>query len=71
MMNDLTRKVIGFCGDNTNSNFGGATRKGVNNTFRKVNRFLGRELLGIGCGAHIVHNAIQSTCGCLPTDLRV
>lgn len=68
--NNLTDKVSAFCGDNTNSNFGGAARKGSNNTYRKLNSFLGRELIGVGCGAHIVHNAIQSASDCLPIDVE-
>ena len=67
--NNIANKIVAFCADNT-SNFGGALRKGVNNTFRKLNNFLQRELVGVGCGAHIVHNTIQTASDCLPFDIE-
>ena len=68
--NNIANKIVAFCADNTNSNFGAALRKGVNNTFRKLNNFLQRELVGVGCGAHIVHNTIQTAGDCLPFDIE-
>lgn len=59
-----------FCGDNTNCNFGGAARKGQNNIFRKVNDYIGRELIGIGCFAHIVHDTVMAASDCLPVDIE-
>ena len=66
----LSRKLVAFCGDNTNCNFGGSARKGVNNIFRKLNDYVSRELIGIGCFAHIVHNAVQAASDCLPIDIE-
>ena len=31
--NDLTQKIVAYCGDNCNTNFGGVKRKGKNNVF--------------------------------------
>lgn len=33
---ELLEKVIGFCADNTNTNFGGSNRRGINNVFAKL-----------------------------------
>lgn len=68
--NDLNKKIVAFCGDNTNCNFGGKNRKGSNNVYAKLNLSLGRQLIGIGCGAHIVHNAIKTASDCLPVDFE-
>lgn len=68
--NNLSAKLVAFCGDNTNCNFGGSQRRGVNNVFAKLNSNLGRSLIGIGCGAHIIHNAIKSAADCLPLDFE-
>ena len=54
--NDLTQKIVAFCGDNCNTNFGGVKRKGKNNVFSYLKEELGRNIVGVGCGAHIVHN---------------
>lgn len=61
---------MAFCGDNTNCNFGGKNRKGVNNVYAKLNTSLGKTLIGIGCGAHIIHNAIKTAADCLPVDFE-
>lgn len=68
--NELKQKIVAFCGDNTNCNFGGKNRKGVNNVYAKLNQFVGRKLIGVGCGAHIVHNAIKTAADCLPVDFE-
>lgn len=51
-------KLICFCANNTNTNFGGAQRRGEENVFRKVQKSLDRAIFGIGGPAHILHNAI-------------
>jgi len=45
----LDKKVIGFCGDNCNTNYGGVKRGGHNNIFARMKNELGREINGIGC----------------------
>ena len=54
--NDLTQKIVAYCGDNCNTNFGGVKRKGKNNVFSYLKKELGRNIVGVGRGAHIVHN---------------
>lgn len=67
----LDTKVLGFCADNTNTNFGGMRRSGKNNIFTKLKSNLGgRELVGIGCAAHILNNAIQTAADCVPIDVQ-
>jgi hypothetical protein len=66
----LKDKLIALCADNTNSNFGGAARKGRKNVYRKLEQSVGRSLIGIGCAAHIVHNAVQTATDCLPIDIE-
>lgn len=34
--NQLASKVVGFCGDNMNTNFGGRLRRGQNNVYAKL-----------------------------------
>lgn len=67
---NLVDKVVGFCADNTNTNFGGKARAGVNNVFFKLNELSTNELFGVGCAAHIVHNALQSAADTLPCDVE-
>jgi hypothetical protein len=35
-----------------------------------LNTSLGRTRIGIGCGAHIIHNAIKTAADCLPVDFE-
>ncbi|GFY02982.1 uncharacterized protein TNCV_979871 [Trichonephila clavipes] len=51
--NNLTEKVVAFCGDNANVNFGGAVRRGTNNILTKLQSSLKKDLIGIECGAHM------------------
>lgn len=70
-MHRLDTKLLGFCADNTNANFGGRRRSGKNNIFTKLKSNLdGRELVGIGCAAHILNNAIQTAADCVPIDVQ-
>jgi len=64
-------KLIAFCGDNTNTNFGGLQRRGQCNVFHKIKEDLGRPIEGIGCPAHILHNTISSASGILSIDVEV
>lgn len=67
---NLTEKLVGFCADNANTNFGGVSRKGVSNVFFKLQESLGRKIVGVGCSAHIAHNAVQTACDLLPVDIE-
>jgi hypothetical protein len=46
--NGSVGKAVGLCADNTNSNFGGAERKGQNNVFTKPQKNLMHGLIGVG-----------------------
>lgn len=65
----LQKKVIAFCGDNANTNFGGVLRRGQNNVFYKLSQ-LYPGLIGLGCAAHIAHNALRHSCDCMPFDVE-
>lgn len=67
--NNLLKKFICFCGDNANTNFGGIERNGEKNVFARLKE-INKHLIGIGCAAHIVHNALRSACDQLPFDIE-
>ncbi|KAF2891529.1 hypothetical protein ILUMI_14644 [Ignelater luminosus] len=69
-LNNLKSEIVAFCGDNSNCNFVGKNRAGVNNVYAKLNTFLESKLIRIGCGAHIIHNAIKTAVDCLPIDFE-
>lgn len=50
--------LTGFVADNTNSNFGGVEQRGTNNLFFRL-RQQKQGLIGLGCPAHILHNAAR------------
>lgn len=56
---ELKNKCVAFVGDNTNTNFGGINRKPGQNIYSKLKSTVNINLLGIGCPAHILHNAIH------------
>jgi hypothetical protein len=67
----LPDKVITFCGNNCNTNFGGATRRGTNNVFAKLKTSsLKMKTQGVGCAAHILHYALQRSADILPVDVE-
>jgi len=45
-------------------------RKGVNNIYVKLKTSVERNLIGIGYGTHIIHNAIKTSADCLPVDFK-
>lgn len=57
----MQEKLACFCGDNAPSNFGNVQRSGTGNTFYKLNQ-LHPGLIGIECGAHIIHNTLKKAC---------
>ena len=66
----LKDKLIRFCADNCNTNFGGIKKRGQNNVFYKVKYNVKRDLVGIGCTIHIVHNCLQHAVNTLPVVLE-
>ena len=67
---NLRNKIVALYADNTSINFGGCRRLGKNNVWRKLETELGRKIIGIGCGAHIIHNCLQCAVDCLPIDIE-
>lgn len=67
---NLSVKIIAFSGDNYNTKFGGAARKGTKNIFSILNNNLKIDVYGVGCAAHILHNAMQSSAHALPIDIE-
>lgn len=65
----IKEKIVGFCGDNAPCNFGNRERTGTENVFHKLNRAY-PGLVGIGCGAHIVHNTLKAACDQMPFDVE-
>ena len=66
----LKDKLIGFCADNCNTNFGGVKRRGHDNVFYKVKDNIKRDLVGIGSTIHIVHNCLQHAVDTLPVSVE-
>lgn len=62
----LENKLIAFSADNCPTNFDGITRRGENNVFSRLKQVLGHGIVGIGCAAHIIHNAFDAACDQLP-----
>jgi hypothetical protein len=53
---DSETKVVGLSADNTNTNFGGLLRRGKENVLTKIRSQLNRNIIGVGCNVHIIHN---------------
>ena len=51
----LMNTLSSYCADNTNTNFGGANRQGRENVFFKLKENVNKNIVGVGCAAHIVH----------------
>lgn len=52
-------KLTCYTADNTNTNFGGLNRAGSKNIHTIMKKNLNPNILGVGCSAHILHNAAQ------------
>lgn len=65
----IQSKLVGFCGDNAPLNFGNMARTSKNNTYYKLN-LLYEGLIGVGCGAHVVHNTLKKGCDKFPFDVE-
>ncbi|CAK1597427.1 unnamed protein product [Parnassius mnemosyne] len=67
---NLKGKCVSFTGDNANVNFGGVTRNEGNNVITHLNRNLEQEIVGVGCPAHMLHNAIRHATDLLDIDVE-
>jgi hypothetical protein len=54
-------KVTGPGAENTNTNFGRDNKAARNNVWHWLKTKLGKEIICVGCDAHIVHNCMQLT----------
>jgi hypothetical protein len=66
----LENKVIAISGDNTNTNFGGRKLKRTNSVFCKIKEDLNRDVIGLGCVAHMIHNCAHSSINTIPLDIE-
>ena len=64
------KKVVSFCGDNCNTNFGGVKRKGVKNVFSRLKKGFKLDVVKIGYRTHIVHNRQQTAVDGLPIEIK-
>jgi hypothetical protein len=57
----LSDKIIAFCGDNCNTNFGGGARRGTKNVVARLKtNNLKMKIQGAGCAAHILHRQVPT-----------
>jgi hypothetical protein len=67
----LSDKVIAICGDNCNTNFGAAAKRGTSYVFAKLKTInLKMKIQGIGCATHMFHNALQTSADILLIDVE-
>lgn len=69
---NIREKISSFCADNCKTNFGNTDREGGKlNVFFRLKEALGDNLVGVGCTAHILHNAPEDAClNALPFDIQ-
>jgi hypothetical protein len=60
----LQNKIVALYADNMNISFGGCKRLGKNDVWRKLETEFKRQIIGIGCGSHIIHNCLQCAIEC-------
>lgn len=65
---NIEDKTICFWGENTNSNFDGAQCHGKHTVLTQLRNLQIRNVLWICCGAHIIHNCVQTNCNILPIE---
>lgn len=68
--NIIAAKIASFSGDNTNSNFGGSSKRNTNNIFSELETYLSRYLIGVGFNVHTVHTTIKTAIDCLPMNIE-
>lgn len=69
---NIREKVSSYSADNCKTNFGNVDREGGKlNVFTRLKEALGNNLVGVGCTAHILHNAPEDAClNALPFDIQ-
>jgi hypothetical protein len=67
----LSHKIIAFCGDNCNTNFGGVAKTGTNHVFSMLRTSnLKTSIQGVGRAARILHNALRTSADILSIDVE-
>ncbi|XP_066486947.1 MAX gene-associated protein isoform X3 [Tiliqua scincoides] len=66
----IVEKCVAFAGDNANTNLGGFQRSEGNNVFIELKKSVNKNVIGIGCPANILHNAIQHGADTLGINLE-
>lgn len=56
----IRKKVRAICADNCPTNYGSVNRQGDNNVFAILKDYFGDLLIGIGCLAHVLNNALKN-----------
>jgi hypothetical protein len=69
-LNISLHKLIAYSADNINTNFGGRDRHGTNNVYFKFKSILSKDIEGIGCPAHILHNTTSTSADVLSVDVK-
>lgn len=62
------KKIVAICADNCPTNFGSVNRSGQGNVFALLREEFPHKLMGVGCLAHVLHNAIKN--GCAKIDFQ-
>lgn len=66
----IERKFVAFSADNAPTNFGSVRRTGEKNVFKQLKDKINPNMIGAGCTAHILHNAIEYACDQLAIDVE-
>jgi hypothetical protein len=66
----LSDRIIAFYGDNFNTNFGGAARRGTNFFAKLKTSNLKIIIHGKRCAVNILHNVLQTSADKLPVDVE-
>ena len=65
---NLKSKVVACGSDSMISMMGGFNQQGSNNVLKHLRSLISDDIMGIGCAAHIIHNASQTAVDQLPLD---
>ena len=66
----IAHKIVAYAADNTNLNFGGSKRNGVNNVWRRLQTELDRQVFRIRFSCHISHNDVDAGCESLEINFE-
>lgn len=67
---DIENKLVAFSADNAPVNFGSVHRKGDKNVLKQLKEQINVNMIGAGCTAHILHNAIETACDDLQIEVE-